>query len=907
MIQSSGKGLSRKTVCSGKMTLLFFPLILLFLFMPTRSSGEVVTAGTIEIHGLHSLGRDEFIILLGVRPGAPVDEELVRRGIKRAFLKGIFEDISVAVSGEPPHDIVVHVREKDFLKKVYVEGNYPISKKKILELFLLKIDQVMRYDLIEQARGNLKEQLSLYGFPDAKIDVKAVKDKEPYRVNLHLEIDAGAPLIIKTIHIAGTDLDLKDVIKTSVGDVYDRYRLNNDLERIKKYLKSQGCYKPSVGPYSYREGELEIAVTTGERLMIALSGNTAVSTKDLMKEVPFFEIETFNDVVVSEAVDRMINLYHEEGYASAQIAPVTTSEKDFIYITFFIFEGNQYRAKEIQFVGAELPHEKLKMVMNLKKNGLYNPGFLEKDRDSLKEIYGALGYLEAEVSEFETKTDEKENTIAIAISIHEGERTVINTIDIAGVDADTKNNLLKIINIKTGDPYNEVDISDNRFRILDYYSNLGFDNVDVIIKSAIQDHKASVAFSVIEGEKKFFGKTIITGNKQTRYEVIRRELTHRENEPYSFRTLANERQKLYKLGLFTDVEIESLNRGEDKKDILINVREGNAGAVEFGFGYADYEQFRGFFELSYRNLWGLNRKGVLRTELSSLEKRLLLQYHEPWFLNRPLPVRAFFLYEDREELTVPDRETRYRSEKYAVSAGVEKKLSDSIKADLYYEFSLVRTTDVQPDVILSREDVGTLAISSVKPSLAYDTRDNPFNPSRGILAGITLKLATPLLLSESHFVKFTLSGSTYNKIHRRVVLAVSAKTGLAFGFGETDELPIVERFFLGGRSSVRGYEQDTLGPKGADGNPTGGNAFLMGNIELRTSVGSGVSLVPFFDVGNVWIKVKDMDLAELKYTTGIGLRYDTPVGPLRVDYGIKLNRERGEGRGELHFSIGHAF
>jgi outer membrane protein insertion porin family len=907
MIQSSGKGLNRETACSGKMIPLVFSLIFLFLVMPIRSYSETVTSGNIEIHGLHSIGRDEFISLLGVRPGALIDEEMVRRGIKRAFLKGIFEDISVDVSEEPPHNVVVHVRERDYLKKIYVEGNYPISKKKMLRLFLLKKDQVMRYDLIQQAKEDLKEKLSFYGFPEAKIEVKVVKDREPYRVNLYLEIDAGDPLLIKTIHLDGTDLDLRDILNISPGDVYDQHRVKSGLERIRKYLKKQGYYKPSVGPYRYSEGKLDIAVTTGKKLMIALIGNAAISTKNLMKEVPFFEIETFSDVVISEAVDRMINLYHEEGYAAAQIAPVTTSENNLIQITFFIFEGNEYRVKEIEFVGAELPHEKLQMVMNLKKDGLYNPGFLEKDRDSLMEIYGALGYLEAVVGEFETKTDEKENTVAITINIHEGERTVISAIDIIGVDANAKNNLLKIINIKTGDPYNEVDISDSRFRILDYYSNLGYANVDVSVKSMIEEHKASVAFSVIESEKKYFGKTIITGNRQTRYEVIKRELTHRENEPYNTRILANERQKLYKLGLFTDVEIESLNRGEDKKDILINVREGNAGAFEFGFGYADYEQFRGVFELSYRNLWGLNRTGLLRTSLSSLEKSLLLQYYEPWFLARPLPFTAFFLYDDRKEISVPGGETRFRSEKYAMSAGVEKKLSDSIKAGLYYEFSLVKTTDVQPDVILSREDVGTLAISSLKPSLAYDTRDNPFNPSSGMLAGIALKMTSPLLLSESHFVKLTLSGSRYNKIHRRVVLAISARTGLAFGYGGTGELPIVERFFLGGRSTVRGYAQDTLGPKGADGNPTGGNAFLMGNLELRTYVGKGFSIVPFFDVGNVWIKIKDMNPSDLKCTTGIGLRYNTPVGPLRVDYGIKLNREPDESRGEIHFSIGQAF
>jgi outer membrane protein insertion porin family len=106
---------------------------------------------------------------------------------------------------------------------------------------------------------------------------------------------------------------------------------------------------------------------------------------------------------------------------------------------------------------------------------------------------------------------------------------------------------------------------------------------------------------------------------------------------------------------------------------------------------------------------------------------------------------------------------------------------------------------------------------------------------------------------------------------------------------------------------VRGYEQDTLGPKGSDGNPTGGNAFLMENLEMRISLGKGIGLVTFLDGGNVWVEMKDMDPSDSKFTAGLGLRYDTPVGPLRVDYGFKLQREKDESRGELHFSIGHAF
>jgi len=135
--------------------------------------------------------------------------------------------------------------------------------------------------------------------------------------------------------------------------------------------------------------------------------------------------------------------------------------------------------------------------------------------------------------------------------------------------------------------------------------------------------------------------------------VIKRELTNSEGEPYSFRTLANDRQKLYKLGLFTNVDIETLNRGEDSEDILIRVKEGNAGAFEFGVGYGEYEQYRGFIQLSYRNLWGMNRQGSLRTEISGLEKRVILQYYEPWFMGYNLPFRVLLLREQKKEINIP--------------------------------------------------------------------------------------------------------------------------------------------------------------------------------------------------------------------------------------------------------------
>jgi outer membrane protein insertion porin family len=533
---------------------------------------------------------------------------------------------------------------------------------------------------------------------------------------------------------------------------------------------------------------------------------------------------------------------------------------------------------------------------------------VERDKDSLKEFYGALGYLDTSVRDIEVKIDKEMHTAQIVVDVDEGKRTEIGSVDITGTSPETKTKLAALAGLKQGDPYNEVDVSDARFRILNFYTNSGYVNVDVTVVRSVDNYKASVVFNVVVGGEKFFGKTVIIGNSKTKYRVFERELLYKEGQPYSFRLLSEERQRLYKLGLFTDVQVETIDGEDSKKDVLLRVTEGNAGSVDFGFGYADYEKFRGFVGVSYNNLWGMNREGLLRLEVSSLQNRAILQYNEPWFFGKRLPFRTFFLYENKEELDPSTKEILYKLRRFAITSGVEKKLSDTMKTEFYYEFSFVNTTDVKPDVILTKEDTGTLAISGIRPAIIYDTRDNPIDPKKGILAGISMKLAAFFFLSEVDFIKTEVYGSTFHKLSKRITLALSARGGIAYGFGDTEQLPLVERFFLGGRSTVRGYVQDGLGPKGADGTtPTGGSAFLMGNVEFRTDIGKGFGLVPFFDMGNVWLSANDINPMQLKFTTGLGLRYNTPVGPLRVDYGLKLSRQTGESVGEIHFSVGHAF
>jgi outer membrane protein insertion porin family len=883
--------------------LLFMAFLSLFA-SPSRA--YAVQVKEVRVEGLYSISREELLYLLDIKPGDVLETASVRRGIKRAFLKGIFEDIAVEADDVEKGVIWVKVIERDVIDDIDIEGNSYLSKKFIKRQLDLSEGSMMRYDLLDDVRDRLLQAMREKGLPFAHASIEVVRTDEPYRVEVLVRVVEGSPLYVHKIEVYGRPKEeVAPLMRVKVGSTYDQFKLRDDLKRIAKYYSKRGYFNPEVGPYTYKDGELDLGVYPGKRLSIRIQGNEAVGTGKLRRSMPFFEVGDVSDELVEEAVSKMVLLYHEKGYPSVQVAPVVERNEEEIIMNFYIFEGSKVRVSSLAFTGITIPEKNLKEIMSMKEGDVYNPDLLDSDMRNIKEFYTALGHLDVSVAE--PQVEMSEAGASILIEVKEGPRFEVARLGIEGVKSVPEEEVRKAAGIKAGDPYNEVDVVDARRRVISLYRNRGFPDCRVIVSRKFEGNLADVVFSVDEGPMVFFGKTVITGNTSTRPEVIEREFLHSQGEPFDATQLVEERQKLYRLGLFTEVDTRILDRYDETSDVEVVVTEGKAGSVEFGLGYGEYEKYRGFFDLGYRNLFGMNRQASFRTELSSLTTRFILSYREPWFLGKPMPFRAILLREDRKEKNVDTGDIRYRVKRHSASVGIEKKLSDKTKLDLFYEFSLVETFDVQPDVILSKEDTGTLAISSITPSIAYDTRDNPFDPQRGVFASLSVKSASYLLLSETDFIKVIARASRYMRLSRWLVLAASLRGGVAEGLRDTDELPIVERFFLGGRDTVRGFNQDTLGPKGDLGTPVGGNAFLLGNLEFRIKVYDGWKLVTFLDAGNVYPKIGDVDPTDLRYTAGLGLRYSTPVGPVRVDYGHKLNRKPGESSGEIHFSIGQAF
>ncbi|HZR46659.1 MAG TPA: BamA/TamA family outer membrane protein, partial [Candidatus Manganitrophaceae bacterium] len=388
--------------------------------------------------------------------------------------------------------------------------------------------------------------------------------------------------------------------------------------------------------------------------------------------------------------------------------------------------------------------------------------------------------------------------------------------------------------------------------------------------------------------------------------VLLREITLKMGDPYNPEKILNSQKQLYRTGHFTVVQFEPIPSEADPtvQDLQLTVVERPSIALEFGFGYADLERLGGFFEVAHRNLFGTGRAIVARAQADHIEKRYTLNYKEPWIFSQHIDARLVAAYLDLKEPAFDQRTVSF-------TAGVDKSFSDTLKGSFLYQFEVNNLTNVDPAALQTPQDIGRVQIASLNPSIIRDTRDDPFNPRAGSVNSITIRDAAQILGSEAQFVKVTAQSSWYQALSSKWVLAVSARAGIAERFGQTQIIPLSERFFVGGRSTVRGYAQDKLGIRGVtlsnDGQPTGGNTMLVFNEELRIALPKSLGLVLFFDHGNVWQRYQDIAFSDIKSTTGIGFRYNTPVGPFRIDWGYKLNREEGESPSEVHFTLGHAF
>lgn len=869
----------------------FISILLFFGFSYAKDNFK-----NIEIEGLESMSKNEFLYLLGVEEDKTIDKNKITEGIKRVFLKDIFDDIIVE---DTEVGLKVIVKEKPFIESIEITGNKQFSKEVFKKILTFKKGERLKHLELRSSEIKIGEYLKKRGFPDYKI--KTYTNCEKSKCDVRITIDEGQPLIVKNIQFEGDiDENIKENLPLKCGYPFDRILLEEFIQTIKKYYEKQKLIGTDI-KYLFKDGSLEIKVTKGRYIEIDILGVESLSKKDLLNIINAYFKDTINDNIIKDSVNSLISFYRANGFIDVRIYPLIEQKESTWNIKYVINEGKRKFIEKLDINLPDVDKEIRTIIIN--REGMpFIPDELESDRQRIENYLKNKGYYYAQV--FPAEINEKDENVRISFQVKEGQLVKIKSFSFNVENDILRDEALNLLKKYESEIFNDSVFLEIKRKIREIYLKNGYPDTVIEGRYEVKDNEAYIDISVNPKTKKYFGKSIILGNKKTKTGFIYNRLLPKEDKSYNPYTLEEERQTLYKTGLFSRLDIIS-QTNDDRVDTIYEVEEAPAGAFEFGLGYGEYEKAKGFAELSYINLFGMNKQIFSRIELSKLEERSYITYIDPWFW-KDLTLKASLNFENVKIKNIDTKDIIYKLKRYGFSAGFEKKFLDYFKAELLYEATYSKTWDVMPEVVISDIDIGEIFVSGIKASLIYDSRDNPFDPKKGWLAGVTSKISSNFLGSEINFMKTSFYLNKYTEIMNSLILAASIRAGWAWLYGNTKDLPISERYFLGGRDTVRGYAQNMLGPK-RDNQPTGGNAFLMGNIELRTYLGKNFFLVNFLDFGNVWNRVGDINPSDLKYTTGIGLRYKTPVGPVRIDYGYKLNRQKDETHGEIHFSIGHAF
>lgn len=579
---------------------------------------------------------------------------------------------------------------------------------------------------------------------------------------------------------------------------------------------------------------------------------------------------------------------------------------------------------------------KIKDQMGLKENRWYT--LFKKRRFSLKKaeldqasidsLYHVNGFLEAE-SEISAE-EKKKNSCVVKVTIKEGYQTRLGNVILKGGLPQFEGKTRKEMKpLKSGEPFNWTKLYDVRFNIGTIYANNGYPYADVqiLVSEGENRHVQDVTLQVSAQKEVFFGKVTYEGLRLTKGNVARRELTIKEGEVYSRERIVDSRQRLYSTGLFSYITLKAkdVEQKPDKPDFVLRVVEKKPNYVGARMEVAQNQpqsvnqqeyltvDFTG--EWGTRNIAGTSRKIGLAAyysykivpKVERLSNRFTCRYVQPWILGTRTILDLDVYYEPGVQSVVQ----KYRIESYGGNMNFSREFTRYTKAWLTASYQQVHIYSIPPaELETYKEEQGINIRRKIIFSGEKDTRGNIFIPLDGSFTQVYAELVGGFLGGDNHFFKTWFSWARYNNLSRRKklnVLATRIKLGYSDGLSHSDIIPSFDRFYMGGASTMRGFKENSMGPTDMGGGPRGGKVMVVGNIEYRRALFWKFGYTIFVDVGNLWEELKHINGRDFKLSSGIGIQFFTPVGPLRLDYGRQLPLKESPETGRFHLSILYAF
>jgi len=714
-------------------------------------------------------------------------------------------------------------------------------------------------------------------------------------------------------------------IKTKAGGVLSEQVINEDIKR----LYGLGYFTDvSIDVEDHTEGVIVTVIVEEKPVIeeVVFQGNKKISAPRLRKIFKIKSGDMLNYNKIAEGVSEIKAFYERSGFYRAEVKYNLDKDDETgqIVIKIVIDENVRMRVKRVVVEGNEFVKTgKILGLMETKPAWLFRRGFFddrtfEGDLSRIKVFYEDKGFLDMVVK---PKIDYvKEGNMQITIMIDEGDRYGVEKIFIKGKTIIPEQKIREMMSLKEGEPFGYTELRQDLEKIRALYYHEGYMNADIAVDRILKPvtHKLDIVYDINARDVVYVGKINIKGNTKTKDVVIRRELRIFPGQRFDGNKIRRSKERLYNLGFFEDVFFETIPTGKaDVNNLEVSVKETKTGEFSFGGGYSSIDEFVGFVQVmqknfdifNFPNFTGDGQNLAVTAELGTTKSDFDISWTEPWILDYPLSF-GFDLYHKTHF-----RRTHvgygYREMRTGGDARLGKEFLEYFRSDLIYRLENVDISDISDDASQSlKDEEGDNWLSAMTLGVQFDNRDNIFSPTRGFLSSISLANTGGFLLGDKDFYRGYCMGSFYYSPLWKLVLELKARAGFADSYGNTDDVPIYERFFAGGANTIRGYRERKVGPRDpASNDPIGGESTLIGNAEMTFPIYEKyIKGAFFYDVGNVWAEIENFAQGSYKHGIGVGLRLKTPIGPLKLDWGYPLSDNHDdEKRGEFYFSMSHGF
>lgn len=878
--------------------------------------------GSIEIENGTTTPTEQIRNVLPIREGDPFDPSRLEQAV--SYLKKWGRFSAVEVQAHETRD-GIHLRfilEEGFLVSgIDIYGGYPYLSRRLRRMITVHTGDLYNPEKAEEQKEKLAGFFERKGYEGTEVTFTPRSNEKKKTVDLVYRIQRGSRYRLGKITVTGNTVFPHGYFVSQFNPLlaYQPSRFRGTLEKIRKDYLDKGYLRARVrlqglgkDPETRKVNPI-LEISEGKKATILFEGNKRVSRKTFRQILPIYTEGGYGSYEIESSVQAIKDHYRKLGFQEVAVDAETQElGEEGLLVRFSIEEGPQTRVEKISIEGNDdTSDRKIRKEFLTKEHGLFEPGYyrpwtVEEDFRNLPKILKNQGALEGEAIRHETELNRFRDKARVTFMVDEGEVTRIRKIEFEGNRRFPSRRLKRVLRLKEGSPASPEALERDQKELVLFYGNHGFPYMEVSRELIRDGSEATLLFHIQEGNEARIGEILVVGNERTHPKAIQRALILKKGDLFSYRKILESESSLRRTTSFRNVKIETIGLTEKEPTVhlLVKLEEYRKILLDLGVAYDTDDSFTGNLTLTHLNLFGTTNSGILKLiggrDIQGGEAIL----RDPHFLGYNFELTLSGLVE---------REARPAFKTLDGGGAITLLREFTPRLTFLGRYEMRRTVfrDVVDPTDISEEDHTTAKFSL---SVNYDRRDSFADPEKGYVAFAGVDVSNKLFASTFNFIQPRGYLAYYLKLGNRVTLMNFARMEGIKVFGD-DVLTRDQRLFLGGDYSIRGFDEDAAGPIGPDGRPEGGQLLISWTTELQAKLFSNFKLAFFVDNGTLTGNFSEIGLGSLRHSAGFGLRYVTPVGPLRLDYGIKLDRtshlingtlER-EPFGRLHFAFGYAF